>query len=99
MRRFLIALALLLGIPALAVDDFTLYDLLPPETHSFAITYDVTVAREGSRFFFNPIRQGSTATKERVIERSTGQDLKFETVTGKDAKATGEVGSRAADDD
>ncbi len=99
MRRAFLVFVLITCAAAFAADDFTLYELLPPETHSFAITYDVTVAREGAKFFFNPIRPGSTATKERVIERSTGQDLKFETVTGKDAKATGEVGSRAADDD
>jgi hypothetical protein len=76
---------------ATAADEFTLYELLPPETHQFAITYDVTATREGAPFFFNPIRPGSVSTKERVIERSTGKELKFEVVTGKDAKATGLV--------
>lgn len=99
MRRTILAFALFICLPAFADDDFTLYELQPPETHSFAITYDVTVTREGAHFFFNPIRPGSTASKERVIERSTGQDLKFETVTGRDAKTTGEVSPRAADDD
>lgn len=99
MRKLILAAFLFLCLPAFAADEFTLYELQPPETHAFAITYDVTIAREGARYFFNPIRPGSTATKERVIERSTGQDLKFETVTGKDAKATGEASSRAADDD
>jgi hypothetical protein len=100
MRRILLTLILFsLCLPAFAADDYTLYELLSPDTHQFAITYDVTVTREGAHYFFNPIRPGSTATKERVIERSTGKDLKFETVNGKDAKATGEVSSRAADDD
>ena len=99
MRRAILAFAFFICVPALAADDFTLYELQAPETHSFSITYDVTVIREGARYFFNPIRPGSTATKERVIERSTGQDLKFETVTGKDAKTTGEVSARAADED
>jgi len=45
----------------------------------------------GAQFFFNPIRPGSVATKERVIERSSGKELRFETVNGKDAKATGLV--------
>src|SRR3954466_14017891 len=81
----------LLSVPLVAADEFTLYELQPPETHQFAITYDVTEAREGARFFFNPIRPGSVATKERVIERSSGKELKFETVYGKDAKATGLV--------
>jgi hypothetical protein len=100
MRKIYLTLILLgICLPALAADDYTLYELLPPDTHQFAITYDVTVVREGAKYFFNPIRPGSTATKERVIERSTGKDLKFETVTGKDAKTTGELSSRAADDD
>jgi hypothetical protein len=100
MRKiYMTFIALSLCLPALAADDYALYELLPPDTHQFAITYDVTVTREGAKYFFNPIRPGSTATKERVIERSTGKDLKFETVTGKDAKTTGEVSSRAADND
>ena len=99
MRRAILVFAFFICVPAFAADDFTLYELQAPETHSFAITYDVTVIREGAKYFFNPIRPGSTATKERVIERSTGQDLKFETVTGKDAKTTGEVSARAADED
>src|SRR6476660_10396584 len=79
----------LLSVPMVAADEFTLYELLPPETHQFAITYDVTATREGAPFFFNPIRPGSVATKERVVERSTGKELKFEVVSGKDAKTTG----------
>ena len=81
----------LLSVPLVAADEFTLYELQQPETHQFAITYDVTATREGAQFFFNPIRPGSVATKERVIERSSGKELKFETVNGKDAKATGLV--------
>lgn len=81
----------LLTVPLAAADEFTLYELLPPETHSFAITYDVTATREGAQYFFNPIRPGSVSTKERVIERSTGKELKFEVVSGKDARATGLV--------
>src|ERR1700694_3843865 len=83
------AVLLLVALPASAADEFTLYDLQPPETHQFAIVYDVTETHEGAPFFFNPIRPGSTASKERVIERSSGKELQFETVTGKDAKASG----------
>ena len=68
----------LLSSPAFAADEFTLYELLPPETHQFAITYDVTQTREGAELFFNPIRVGSIASKERVIARATGNDLQFE---------------------
>jgi hypothetical protein len=74
---------LLLAATALADDEFTLYDLLPPETHQFAITYDVTQAREGATTYDNPIRAGAVATKERVIARATGEELKFEVVEGK----------------
>src|SRR5215469_16158048 len=84
-----LAIVLLVSVSAVAADEFTLYDLLSPETHQFAITYDVTATKEGSPYFLNPIRPGSVATKERVIERSSGKELKFETVNGKDAKAAG----------
>ena len=72
------------GVAAFAADEMTLYELLPPETHQFAITYDVTATREGTPFFLNPIRKGAVATKERVIERSSGAVLQFETVNGDD---------------
>ena len=94
----LIAVLLLLSLPAVAADEFTLYELLPPETHQFAITYDVTATREGAPFFFNPIRPGSTASKEHVIERSSGKDLQFEVVSGKEAKPTGLVSPDTKDE-
>jgi hypothetical protein len=95
----MLAALLLLSLPLMAADEFTLYELLLPETHQFAITYDVTATREGAPFFFNPIRPGSVATKERVIDRSTGKELKFEVVSGKDAKATGLVPQQTQDKD
>jgi hypothetical protein len=85
-------------VSALAADEFTLYELLPPETHQFAITYDVSQNREGALFFFNPVRPGSIASKERVIDRHSGKELQFELVSGKDAKPTGLVSAKAADD-
>jgi hypothetical protein len=75
------AILFLLAGSAAASDEFTLYELLPPETHQFAITYDVTQDKEGADSFMNPIRPGSVSTKERVIDRATGQELKFEEVT------------------
>jgi len=65
----------------LASNEFTLYELLPPETHQFAITYDVTQDKEGAEVFLNPIRPGSISTKERVIDRQTGEELKFVEIT------------------
>ncbi|HEY8133138.1 MAG TPA: hypothetical protein VII12_14755, partial [Thermoanaerobaculia bacterium] len=84
--------------PALGADEFTLYELLPPETHQFAIVYDVTQTREGAELFFNPIRPGSVASKERVLARATGKDLPFEVVSGKEAKSSGLVSEKTADD-
>jgi hypothetical protein len=98
MRRLIFALVILVASTALAADEFTLYDLLPPDTHQFAITYDVTQAREGAALFFNPIRTGSIASKERVISRATGGDLQFEVVSGKEAKTSGLVSDKTADD-
>jgi len=72
-----------------ADDDFTVYELLPPETHKFAILYDVATSVEGSKFFLNPIRRGSKASDESVIDLATGKELKFETIDGKSAKAAG----------
>jgi hypothetical protein len=89
---------LLLSAPAFAADEFTLYELLPPASHQFAITYDVTQAKEGAELFFNPIRVGSIATKERVVARASGEDLKFEVVSGKEAKTSGLVSATTADD-
>ena len=97
MLKRTIVFLLALVVPAMAADEFTLYELLPPETHQFAITYDVTQTQQGALYFLNPIRPGSTSTKERVIERSSGKDLAFETVTGKDAKAAGLLQAQTPD--
>jgi len=97
--KLLLAILLAVSGYARAADEMTLYELLAPETHQFAITYDVTATREGAQFFFNPIRPGSTASQERVIERSSGKDLRFEVVNGKDARAPGLVAPKTADDE
>ena len=96
--RFLALLLLLAALPAWPADELTVYDLLAPGTHSFDIIYDVTATREGAPYFFNPIRPGSIATKERVIDRATGKPLEWSVVDGKTAKADGGVGSRTTDD-
>ena len=84
---------------AFAADELTVYDLLAPETHKFAIIYDVSATREGAPYYLNPIRRGSVADKERVVDRATGQPLKFDIIDGKTAKADGAGGRNAADDD
>lgn len=67
-------------------DTYTRYELLAPETHEFKIYYEVTETRIGARFHFNAIREGSDASDESVIDLATGKALKFEVVTGAQAK-------------
>jgi hypothetical protein len=96
MRRIWALIPLvLLGVTAIAEDEFTLYELLAPDSHRFAITYDVTTAKEGDRFFLNPIREGSIASDERVVDQASGKPLKWEIVTGKQAREAGLLGERA----
>jgi len=73
----------------LSQDQYTRYELLAPETASFRIVYDVTAVTPGATYFFNPIRKGSEASDESVIDLMTGQPLKFEQVTGAQAKQSG----------
>ena len=89
MRIWTFALTLLGAAVLFAEDDFTVYELLAPNTHKFAITYDVATSVAGSPFYLNPIRQGSRASDEHVLDLATGKDLKFEIVDGKTAKAAG----------
>ena len=48
-------------------DEYTRYELLEPESASFRILYEVTATTPGATAYFNPIRKGSTATKEAVL--------------------------------
>jgi len=70
-------------------DEYTLYELLAPETASFKIDYEVTATTPGATSFFNPIRKGSVASDESVFDMMTGAPLKFEQITGEQAKAHG----------
>jgi len=90
---------LIVTVPTFAADELTVYDLLAPDTHKFAIIYDVSATREGAPYYLNPIRRGSVADKERVVDRATGQPLKFDIIDGKTAKADGAGGRNTADDD
>src|SRR5205809_6098109 len=72
-------------------DTYTRYELLAPETHQFKIYYEVTETRAGSKYHFNQIREGSEASDESVIDLATGKPLKFEVVTGAQAKTDSPV--------
>ena len=66
-------------------DEYTRYELLSPESASFAIRYEVTATTAGAKYFFNPIRKGSVASGESVLDAMTGQPLRFEVVSGAEA--------------
>jgi hypothetical protein len=70
-------------------DEYTRYELLAPDTASFKIVYDVTAVTAGATFFFNPIRKGSQASDESVLDLMTGAPLKFKEVTGQQARDAG----------
>src|ERR1700716_3878171 len=70
-------------------DEYTQYELLAPETASFKITYEVTATTPGATAFFNPIRKGSVASDEAVFDMMSGAPLKFEQVSGAQAKESG----------
>jgi hypothetical protein len=70
-------------------DAYTRYELLAPGSGKFRIVYEVTANTAGARFYFNPIRKGSVASDEHVIDRSTGKPLKFDNVNGLVAGAGG----------
>ena len=70
-------------------DDYTRYELLGPDTAQFRILYEVTGTTAGAPFFFNAIRKGSIATDERVTDMMTGQPLKWEVVSGAQARKEG----------
>jgi hypothetical protein len=97
MRLLITGLVLFLAAPAWAQapqrqtqeDDYTRYELLGPDTAQFRILYEVTATTAGAPYFFNAIRKGSIATDERVADMMTGQPLKWEIVSGAQARKEG----------
>ena len=94
MRHLLPALLVVL-LPSIGLaqnrseDEYTRYELLSPATSSFKIIYDVTAVTPGARFYFNPIRKGSIASDESVIDLASGRPLAFEQVPGAEARKAG----------
>ena len=70
-------------------DEYTEYALLAPDTASFKILYDVTSTTSGATTYFNPIRKGSEASDEAVYDLMSGRPLKFEQVSGAEARTSG----------
>jgi hypothetical protein len=79
-------------------DHYTRYELLAPGTAKFRIIYEVTATTPGATKYFNPIRRGSIATDESVLDRMTGAALRFEVVRGDVARAGGVRGADSTGD-
>jgi hypothetical protein len=67
-------------------DEYTRYELLAPDSGKFKITYEVTATTAGAKYYYNPIRKGSAASDESVLDAMTGKPLHFEVVSGADAR-------------
>ena len=63
-----------------------LYELQPPESHAFRITHDYTARKQGEQYYFNIVRAGSHVTDPESIDLDSGDALKWEVVSGKQAK-------------
>ena len=95
--QYLLAGLAVCSTAAFGADELTVYELLAPASHSFAITYDVSTSQEGALYLFNPIRRGSVASNERVIDAATGQPLPFTVVSASEAVQHGLKGKPNAD--
>jgi hypothetical protein len=87
MRKWLFLASFLLTAQSYAMDEMTVYDLLAPDTHQFAIRYDVAAGTPGMTVFYNIIRPGSEASNEKVYDRATGKEIPFSMTDAKEAKA------------
>lgn len=67
-------------------DEYTRYELLAPDSASFRIHYEVTATTAGAKYYFNPIRKGSVASEEAVYDAMTREPLRFEVVSGDEAR-------------
>jgi hypothetical protein len=67
-------------------DEYTRYELLAPGSNKFRIYYEVTATTAGAKYYYNPIRKGSAATGESVLDAATGKPLHFEVVSGTEAR-------------
>jgi hypothetical protein len=62
-----------------------LYELQSPESHAFRITHDYTVRKVGEKYYFNVVRAGSHVTDPESFDLDSGEKLKWEIISGKQA--------------
>lgn len=75
--------------PPREADEYTRYELLDPDSSRFHILFEVTAVTPGATTYFNPIRKGSEASDESVRDRATSLPLRFEVVSGEEARRSG----------
>jgi hypothetical protein len=62
-----------------------LYELQSPESHAFRIAHDYTVRKAGEQYYFNVVRAGSHVSDPESMDLDTGEKLKWEIISGKQA--------------
>lgn len=62
-----------------------LYELQSPESHAFRIAHDYTVRKAGEQYYFNIVRAGSHVSDPESLDLDTGEKLKWEVISGKQA--------------
>ena len=75
-----------------------IYELGPPESHAFRITHDYTERKEGTKYYFNVVREGSHVSDPESIDLDSGENLKHEVLSGKQVKER-QLGPRDVKDD
>lgn len=94
--RVLLLMGFAIRVVAQSDDSYTRYELLDPATQAFRILYDVSATESGAQFYFNTLRKGSEHKVDAVIDRMSGQPLKWTIVNGAEAK---KAGLRSASED
>ncbi len=76
-----------------------LYELQEPQSHAFRITHDYTERREGVKHYFNVVRAGSHVSDPESIDLDSGENLKWEVLSGKQVRERKLPVSEAIKDD
>jgi hypothetical protein len=63
-----------------------LYELQEPQSHAFRITHDYTERKEGVKHYFNVVRAGSHVSDPESLDLDSGENLKWEILSGKQVK-------------
>jgi hypothetical protein len=64
-------------LPPARTDEYTRHELLPPDTSSVKMIYEVSATSAGARTYADAIPAGATASDVSVTDMMTGEPLKF----------------------